>query len=161
MKPPKRTSEISKTQKVIDLHVKIGYAPDIDPEAIKRFIYGTFGEETVDHKDALQVASLLTALTEGTRAGDDMSVELQRILGISKIRKRKFDPKTAKPATPEWHVVVLYVLGEIRWVDAKATFMDEFGYEKTTAERYIRELKPRVKAAIEANPRNYDNYLQI
>jgi hypothetical protein len=160
MKLPKQISEKSKTQKVIDLHVEIGYAADIDPEAINRFIYRTFGEETVDHKDALQVASLLTALMEGTRAGDDMSVELQRILDIKKNRKRKFDPKTAKPATLEWHVVVQYRLGLKRRVDAIEEFMDEFGYKDRTAQRYVDELTPRVDEAIKANPDYYEKYRQ-
>ena len=49
MNPSKPTSEKSKTQQVIDLHLEIGYAQDIDPAAIDRFIYGTFGEEVVNH----------------------------------------------------------------------------------------------------------------
>ena len=160
MNPPNRTSEKSKTQQIIDLHVKIGYAQDIDPAAIDRFIYRTFGEEVVDHEDTLQIASLLTALKEGTRAGDDMSVELQRILDIKKVRKTKFDPRTAKLATPECHVVTQYVLGIIRWVDAKKEFVEEFGYGDRTADRYIKELKPRIEKAIKANPDYYEKYRQ-
>ena len=160
MKPPKRTSEISKTQQVIDWFVQMGYAPDIDPEAINRFIYSTFSEEDICQEDKAQVAALLSALMEGIRAGDDMNVELQRILDISKLRKRKFDPKTAKPATLEWHVVVQYVLGIIRRIDAIEVFMDEFGYEDRTAQRYVDELKPRVEEAIKIYREYYENYRQ-
>ena len=160
MKPPKRTSEISKTQQRIDWFVQMGYAPDIDPEAINRFIYSTFSEEDICQEDKAQVAALLSALMEGIRAGDDMNVELQRILDISKLRTRIFDPKTAKPATPEWHVVVRFVLGEISRVDAIEEFMEELGYKDRTAQRYVDELTPRVDEAIKANPDYYEKYRQ-
>ena len=87
-----------------------------------------------------------------------MSVELQRILGIKKLRKTKFDPKTAKPATLEWHVVMRFVLGEIKRVDAIREFIEELGYKEHSAERYVDQLKPRVEEFIKTNPEYVENY---
>ena len=160
MKSPKHTSEISKTQQTINWFVQMGYSLDIDPVAINRFINKTLSEEETSQEDKAQVAAQLTALMEGTKAGDDMNAELERILGISRVRKRQFDPRTAKPATPEWHVVAQYRLGLKLRVDAIEEFMEEFGYKDRTAQRYVDELTPRVDEAIKANPDYYEKYRQ-
>jgi len=147
----------SRTQEMIEWLVENGYTPEIKPEGINRFIDGTMKNEYVCHEDALQVASLLAAVMDGIRAGDDMNVQLRQILHLRKdsAGKFKFDPKTAYPGSLAYDIVRQHLNGEIKRVEAIEKFvMEVFEHEEElpdsrTVERWIDAMKPRVKMDLE------------
>ncbi|KAA9130323.1 hypothetical protein F3N42_13375 [Marinihelvus fidelis] len=147
----------SRSQEMIKWMVENGYSPKLEREAIERFIDGTLKEEVVRHEDALQVAVLLAALVQGTKAGDDMNVELRQILQLRKDSSGKFnfDPKTEYPGTLAYEIVKQHLRGEIKRVEAVERFaMEVFGDKSDfpdtrTIERWIDVMKPRVGKDLE------------
>ena len=142
---------------MIEWFVQNGFLPGIDPKAIQRFIDTTFKGEYTNEGDTAQAAVLFAALMEGTRAGDDMNVELRQILHLRKnsAGKFNFDPKTAYPGSLAYDIVKQHLCGEIKRVEAIEKFeLEIFQHEEEPPgsrqiERWIDVMKPRVKSDIE------------
>ena len=138
---------MNETQKLIESLSLPSGIDEIDPAAIERFFLNTINGETADPADAMQAAVMLWAIRRGVRAGDDMNVELHRLLGIKQAKYKMFDPDAAFIDSPAFHIVLEYVRGNIRHVDAKEQFAKKVcSASDRSIESWIAAIKPRAKA---------------
>jgi hypothetical protein len=142
---------MSETQERIDSLAVVTEVKEIDPAAIKRFVEDTVNRQPVDPADAMQAAVLMWGLMAGVSGGDDMSVELRRLLRKRKARVKKFDPSSALLGTPAWEIVFQYVRGNITHKDAVKLFQDEVcPASKRQCENWIAAIKPEVQITVDA-----------
>jgi len=135
---------------MIEWLVENGYAPEIQPEAINRFIDGTLKDEYVRHEDALQVAALLVGLINGIKAGDDMGVQLRQILKLRKDKVSRFDPMTVHPESEIWTIMKGYVRGEITHGDAVEKIKQHKPASKRHIQGWMKVMKPKVKESLDS-----------
>lgn len=139
----------SRTQEVIKFLVENGHSPEIEPEAIDRFIDGTMKDEYVHHVDALQTAALLVGLINGVKAGDDMGVQLRQILKIRKDKKSRFNPSTVHPESVIWAIMERRERGEITTGDAIEEIKKQIPASKRQIQNWIKVMAPRVKDSVD------------
>ena len=75
---------MSKTQDTIYSYCKHMGIEGVERDAIERFMNGTANGLEVDPADIKQAAAMIAGLIQGIRAGDDLNVELRRILKARK-----------------------------------------------------------------------------
>lgn len=139
---------MSATQDWIDEFVRYVRIRGFDRKAVFRFINDTLNGKAIDHTDMKQAAVLLGALLEGAKHGDNVGAEFRRLLGVRKLRSKKFDPKNAPIDTPEWGIVANYVQGKIRHVDAVKQLQELRPATVRQCEAWIRTMKPRVQKTV-------------
>lgn len=147
---------MSETQKTFELLSLPTGVEKIDPAAIERFFLNTINGHPVDPDDAMQAAVLLWAIRRGIRAGDDMNVELRRLLQTKKASETKFDfnPHEAATNSPAFGIVMELVRENISPTEAVKRFHDEYdGLEKippddSTIRRWIKAIKPRAQITV-------------
>jgi len=137
---------MSETQKIIENLSSTGI-DEIDPAAIERFFLDTINGQPVDPADAMQAAVMLWAIRRGVRGGDDMNVELRQLLQIKKAKHKMFEPNLAYIDSPAFGIVLEYVRGNIRHVDAVKEFKKEVcSASNRSIETWIADIKPRAQA---------------
>jgi len=138
---------MSETKKIIANLSLLTGVEEIDPVAIERFFLDTINGRSVDPADAMQAAVMLWAIRRGIRAGDDMNVELRQLLKTKKAKHKRFDPNLAFIDSPAFGIVLEYVRGNIRHVDAVKKFNKEVcSASDRTIEKWIADIKPRAQA---------------
>ena len=142
---------MSATQKTIDMLASDLGMDGVDPVAVMRFINESINQRPVDPSDAAHAALLIAGLVQGVRGGDDVGVQLRRIMDVRKARAKLFDPNMAVMGSSAWAIVEQYVRGKISHTEAVGRFQDEVQpASKRQREAWIAAIKPRVKDTLEA-----------
>ncbi len=90
----------------VDVHLK-----EFDKDAVIRFIGDARARKPLDKNDAMQAATALFAIIQGSMSKDNMTKEIKRMFEIKSPRKKELDLGNIVEGTTEWFIFTAFVHG--------------------------------------------------
>ena len=137
---------MSATQDWIDMGVRLTRLEAFDKDAVVRFFNDVLNRRTFAETDARHAAVLLMALMQGVHAGEDIAPAFRRLLKVRKLRKNKFDPRSAYIDSTAFDIVVQLERGKITLREAIDAFSEHVvEADEKSIRAWIKAIRPRAR----------------